>query len=258
MFAFAKPKMWMVVGLGVVVASSVGAGTVLSYVRTAHSQIGETIRDTVPITFELKRLKQMTSDLVPEIQTNQKVAASLDVEVDYLQREIEQMRKGQTEAEGQMQKLREALASQLEKYEFGGQSFTRQKIEDDLGQRLKRYGNTRIQLEAKERILGSRKQTLAAATEKIRQYQHQHQLLVETAESLQSELELVEMAQHSGIFSFDKSKLNQAKKLSMEVEKKIRTLQKLVNGQQQVQGEIPVEADSRPITEVYDDYFTKK
>ncbi|MDC0176263.1 hypothetical protein OAJ60_04955 [Planctomycetaceae bacterium] len=258
MFAFAKPRMWVVVVLGVIVASSVGAGTVLSYVRTAHSQIGETIRDTVPITFELKRLKKMTSDLVPEIQANQKVAASLDVEVDYLQREIKQIRKGQTEAESQMKKLREALASQLEKFEFGGQSFTRQKIEDDLGQRLKRYGNTRIQLEAKERILESRKQTLGAATEKIRQYQHQHLLLVENAESLQSELELVEMAQQSGSFSFDKSKLNLAKELSVDVEKRIRTLQKLVDGQQQVTGEVPVEADSRPITEVYDTYFAKQ
>ena len=46
--------------------------------------------------------------------------------------------------------------------------------------------------------------------------------------------------------------------LSREVEKRIRTLQKLVDGQQQVRGEIPVEADSRPIEEVYDDFFAEK
>ena len=54
------------------------------------------------------------------------------------------------------------------------------------------------------------------------------------------------------------SHLFSAKELSVDVEKRVRTLQKLVDGQQQVTGEVPVEADSRPITEVYDTYFAKQ
>ena len=66
---------WCVAALGTLLVSSVGAGTLWSYFRTVHAEIGRQVRDAVPIGFELKRLEQMTADLIPEIQANQKVAA---------------------------------------------------------------------------------------------------------------------------------------------------------------------------------------
>ena len=250
-----KPsRLWIGAAVAVVV-TSIGAGTVWSYIRTAHAELGQKIRDTVPITFELKRLEQLTRDLIPEIRANQKVAAQLDVEIEYLQREIDAMEEAQAEEKAQMQKLRKALVEDSKSYEFGGREYARQEVEHDLEQRLQRYDNAAVQLAAKRRIQQERRRTLAAATDKICHYQQQQDLLAEKAESLKAELKLVELAQETGNFEFNHSKLNQAKDLALELEKRLAVVQKLVDGQRQVSDEIPVEVDARPIIQRFDEYF---
>ena len=234
-----------------------GVGTVWRFVRTAQHAVRESVRDAVPLTFELQRLEQLTRDLIPEIQSNQKVAAQLDVEVEYLQREVEAIGKSQVDARSQMEKLRTALDSSNGKHDFGGRPFSKAEIELDLNRRLERFENDAIQKQAKEKLLEARRRTLSAATEKIQQYQRQHAMLVEKAESLQGELKLVELASNAQDIAFDGSKLKQAKELSEQVEKRIRTVQKLVDGQV-VPNEIPVDADARPVTERFDTYFGRK
>jgi len=253
----ASSKLWIVVA-AVLVVTSIGLGTALSYFRTAHAQLGQAIRDAVPIAFELKRLEKMTSELIPEIRANQKVAAQMDVEIEYLGREIEAMRTSQMKDKSRMDKLRRALDEKKESYEFDRRPFTRHEVEQDLERRLHQYDSGAVQLAAKEQILKARGQTLAAATDRIRQYQQQHGLLVQKAESLKAELKLVELAQETGSFKFNQGKLKEAQQHAEEVEKRIRTAQKLLAGQQQVAGEIPVEADARPVAERFDEYFAAK
>jgi hypothetical protein len=118
-------------------------------------------------------------------------------------------------------------------------------VEEDLERRLARYDDRRIQLDAKQRILDSRRKTLQTATDKIQACRYQHDLLVDKAQSLQAELKLVELAQASRNFQFDHSKLQRSKDLALELEKRIRTLNKLVEGQQPLADEIPVAADTR-------------
>jgi chaperonin cofactor prefoldin len=250
-------KKWWLVSVVVLAVPTVSVGTIWSYVRTVQTEIGKQVRDAVPIGFELKRLEQMTADLIPEMQANRKVAAQLDVEIEYLEREVAEMGQSQRDAKAEMEKLREALRKKQDRYEFGGQSFTRRQVEDDLSRRLTRYEDTRVRQEAKQRILDARRKTLDAATDKIRACQQQHDLLVEKAESLQAELKLLELAQASGNFQFDHSKLQQTKDLAVSVEKRIRTLHKLVDGEQQLADGIPVEADERSATEKFDEYFSK-
>jgi DNA repair exonuclease SbcCD ATPase subunit len=237
------------------VISSVGVGTAWSYLRTAHGALGQSLRDAVPIEFDLKRLQQMTDDLIPEIRTNQKVAAQLDVEIEYLGQEVQALRQSQTQAREQMRKLRQSLDTASASFTFGGKKFTKDEIEHDLAQRLERFDDGEKQLTVKERILAMRRQTLAAATGRIRQFQQQQELLSQKVESLKAELKLAELADASGSFQFDNSKLAQAKEAEAEVEKRIRVLEKLVEGDRQVSGEIPVEADSRPVSQKYDEYF---
>ena len=252
---FSKPVTWVVAAT--LMVSTVGAGTVWSFVRTAQHAVGESVRDAVPLTFELQRLEQLTRDLIPEIQSNQKVAAQLDVEVEYLQREVEAIGQTQLESRSQMEKLRAALDSSAGKHEFGGRTFTKAEIETDLNRRLERFESDAVQKQAKEKLLEARRRTLSAATEKIQQYQRQHDMLVVKAESLEGELKLVELASNAHDIAFDGSKLKQAKELAQQVEKKIRTVQKLVDGQA-VPNEIPVDADARPASERFDSYFGRK
>jgi prefoldin subunit 5 len=251
---FRVSRLWLAASVALLV-SSVGAGAIWSYARTMHAEIGRQVRDAVPIGFELKRLEQMTAELIPDIQANQKVAAQLDVEIEYLEREIAELDEAQQKAKAEMDKLRESLRNKQDEFTFGGQSFTRRQVEEDLARRLARYDDGRIRLDAKQRILDARRKTLLAATDKIQACKYQHDLLVEKAESLQAELKLLELAQASGNFQFDHSKLQRTKDLALGLEKRIRTLNKLVEGQQPLADGIPVDADTRSATDKFDAYF---
>lgn len=250
-----RPKNLLIVSLVSLAATSVGVGTVWSYLRAAHATLGDTIRDTMPITLDLKRLEQATDALIPDIRANQTVAAQLDVEIEYLEREIQAMSARQVEAKDEMQKLRSSLKEDRETYEFGDQQFSRREVENDLRRRLKRYDSTAVQLAAKKRILEKRRHTLEAACEKIQEYQHQQASLAQKADLLKEQLALVGPQSQTGGFEFNSGKLNEAKMLAERVEKRIRVLQKLVDGDREVSGEIPVDADTRPVTEEFDEYF---
>jgi len=248
-------RWWIAGGIAVLVVSSLGVATTWSYLKTLHRGVGEAIRDATPISFELRRLDGMIAELVPEIRRNQKVVAQLEVEVEYLEREVATMQSEQEEAFAQMRKLREALGEQRPHYQFAGQSYTRDQVEQDLARRLDRYEERRAQLAAKEQLLEQRRRTLEAAVAKVTEYRRQYEQLVAKAESLQAELKLVEAAQAAGKLQFDQSKLAQAKQLAQEVEKRIRVLQRLVDADRQAEGQIPVDAEVRPAVERFDELF---
>ena len=251
-------KSWGIAAAITLVVSSVGLGTTLSYIRTAHSQVGKAIRDATPLTFELKRLETMTTDLIPLIRTNQRVAAQLDTEFEYLTREVDELRKSQEEALSQMKKLRGDLQGQQAEFRYGDRTFSRSEVEKDLAHRLDRYDQIQEQMAAKEKIQIAQKKTLDAAIDNIRQYEYQRDLLVEKGHSLQAELKLAEAAQAEGAFQFDQSKMSQAKLLALEVEKKIRTLQKVADADRTFDGDIPVEVDTRPVMQRFDEQFAAK
>lgn len=249
---------WLWIIGGVLLVSSLGVGTTWSYLKTAHTSIGQTIRDATPIEFELKRLEQAIGDLLPEIRANQKVAAQLEVESEYLEKELQAMQDSQAEEFEKMKQLREALREDKDEYTFGGRTFTRQQVEDDLDRRLRRYEDIESQIAAKQKILESRRRTLAAATAKIQEYRHQHNLLCQKAESLKADLKNIELAQAAGRFEFDESQLKRTKDLAGEVEVRIRTLQRVIEQEWMVDEGIPVDVDKRSVTERFDQLPSKQ
>jgi myosin heavy subunit len=245
----------MVGGIAALVISSLGVATSWSYVKTLWRGVGETIRDATPIAFDLQRLDGMIRDLEPEIRRNQQVVAQLEVEVEYLEREVATMKAEQGAALAQMRNLREALRGSESQFVFAGKTYSRDDVERDLQRRLDQYEQRNSQLEAKDQLLEQRRRTLAAAESKVFEYRRQYEQLVAKGEGLQAELKLAEAAQAAGSFEFDRSKLEQSKQLAKDVEKRIRVLQRLVDSQRQPAGEIPVETDTRPAAQRYDDLF---
>ena len=59
-----------------------------SYLSTSVGRIKESVKQSVPVSFELDRARKMVKDLVPDIQRNMHVIAQEEVEVDRLQHQI--------------------------------------------------------------------------------------------------------------------------------------------------------------------------
>lgn len=252
------PRWWVVGGLVALVVSSLGGVTTWSYLKTAWRGVGETIRDATPIAFDLQRLHEAIRDLEPEIRRNQQVVAQLEVEVEYLEREVATMQAEQEKAVAQMRTLRTALDTDTHLVKLGDQEYTKARVERDLQRRLDHYEQQTSQCAAKTQLLEQRRRTLEAASKKVFEYRRQYEQLLAKAESLQGELALAEAAQAAGQMSFDSNKLAQSKALAQEVEKRIRVLQRLVDDQRRPEGEIPVDVDTRPAKERFDELFAPR
>jgi len=234
-----------------VLAAGFGVTGFRSYFRTATTEIMDSVRDLVPLEFEIKRLCQLTDEMLPEIEAQRKVAAEVDVDCEFLEKELTSLSAGLEEARGQMQPLREALDSSAETHRFGDRDWTRTEIERDLERRMVIYQERQAERTAKERLLATRRETLASATTRIHECQKQHVGLTQKIEVLRADLKRLELAQAAGKVSFDETKLQAARDLSTEVEKRLRTLARLVDGEAKPPV-IPVMADKRPLTERFD------
>lgn len=242
------------IAVGLVV-SSLGVGTTWSYLRTVHSELGQVIRDAVPISAELKRLDHDSQNLLPEIHANQRVAAQLDAEIETNDREVSELKNAQEVALAEMKKLRADLEQPDGSIEYGGRKYSRTEISADLDHRLKKYDELNEQLSSKQRLLETRRKTLATATANIREYQQQRDLLRDKVASLNAELSLIESSKAIGSVEIDNSKLRDAKQLAQEIETRIRTEQKFVERQRDESGKIPVSADVRPAAQRFDERF---
>lgn len=250
-----KIPWWVFAGVAVLVVGSLGVTTTWSYIKTAWRGVGKTIREATPIAFDLERLNNELRDLEPEIRRNQMVVAQLEVDVENLQQQIAAMEAEQAKALAEMRKLREALGSGKATFQFAGREYRRDEVETDLARRLDRYEARQTELEAKKALLQERRRNLEAAVKKVNEYRRQYEQLKIKAESLAAQLKTLESARAAGSVGVDESRISRAKELAKEIETRIRVAQRMLESEQKVEGEIPIDADTRPVTERFDEMF---
>lgn len=250
-----KIPWWAFAAVGALVVGSLGVTTTWSYIKTAWRGVGKTIREATPIAFDLERLNNELKDLEPEIRRNQGIVAQLEVDVENLQQQIAEMEAEQGKALAEMKKLREALGSGKATFQFAGREYRRDEVEMDLARRLDRYQVRQSELEAKKQLLEERRRNLEAAVKKVNEYRRQYDQLKIQAESLAAQLKTLETAEAAGTIGIDQSRLSRAKELAKEIEIRIRVAQRMLEAEQKVEGEIPVDVDTRPVTERFDELF---
>ena len=76
----------------------------------------------------------------------------------------------------------------------------------------------------------------------------------EKAEGLKAEIKILELAHANGDIQFNDSRLQQAREAASVLDKRVMTLQRLVV-ETEHPTEIPVQADSRAVTERFDAVF---
>ena len=64
----------------------------LSYVGTSLGWIKDSVKNSVPIDFEIQRARRMIKDLVPDIRCNMQLIAKEEVEVEHLDKQIAKLK----------------------------------------------------------------------------------------------------------------------------------------------------------------------
>ncbi|XZE53970.1 hypothetical protein SH139x_005746 [Planctomycetaceae bacterium SH139] len=242
----------------VLLTALLGGDLLWSYWQGMQGMVRNGLRDATSIQFDLVRLEQAIEALTPTLQQNRKAAVELDVEIEYLANGTKEMAKKQKLARAEMQELRDALDTPCSgTILIDGQAFDRPTVESDLLRRLESYKQTEKQLGIRQALLSKRRQTLEHAVSYIRDNEREQIVLAELANSLNAELKLLEVASATSGMHFDQPDLAKTKQLATDIEKRIRTLQRLCD-QDQFQHEVSVNLDRRTVTEQFDQTFANK
>jgi chromosome segregation ATPase len=227
-----------------------------SYMSTSAGWVKDSVKSSVPMEFEIERARTMIKDLVPDIQKNMHVIAKEEVEVERLEKQIAQAETKLSVDRASLLKLKSDLASNQDRYEYGGRSYTVSQVKLDMANRFERYKTGDATLASLREIHGARQNSLDAARQKLEGMLAAKRQLEVDVENLEARLKMVEAAQTTSEYNFDDSRLSRAKELISDLRTRLDVAAKMVDAQGNFHSEIPLEETATgDIVEEVTEYF---
>jgi len=226
-------------GIGTTLIGGLLFGTdAFSYVKTTASRVHDTVKDSVPVEFELERAHKMIQDLTPEIRRNMHLIAKEEVEVEKLENRVSKLDEKLANSKADILRLKTDLDDDRTYYTYAGHEYSRTAVQNDLANRFERFKTqdaTRVKLES---ILRARQQGLEAARAKLDAMLSARRQLEVDVENLEARQKMVEVAQTSSNFNFDDSQLSRTRRLVDDIRTRIEVAEKMVDAEGEFAPEI--------------------
>ncbi len=206
-------KKAIVAGGAVALLSGLAVSPVASYTRCGVSWLQDSASDAVPLEWELKRARQMISDLKPEITDNAKRIAFEKIEVGRLEKQLSETQENLAKAQTDIQRLTDDLEGGNRHYTYAGKTYTSVQVHDDLKSRFKRFKTRRATADKLQQMLDARQASLAAAEQRMEEMLSARRQLEVEVENLQARVGALRVAQTASELNLDDSHLSQTRRL---------------------------------------------
>jgi hypothetical protein len=211
-----------------------------SYVGTSAGQVRDSVRNSVPVEFEIERARKMVQDLVPDIRKNMHLIAKEEVEVEKINEQIASREDKQDKQKTEMMTLQTDLQSGASVFQYAGHSYSHERVKVDLARRFNRYKTQDITLASLREMRDARERSLAAAQDKLESMLAAKRELTVQLESLGAKLRMVEAKQAGSDFAVDDSQLSRAKQLVADLSTRLQIAERLVDSEGELIDEIPL------------------
>ncbi len=253
-------KMAMVGVLGALGAVAVAGTGAWSYVRTGVHSARQTVRDSMPIEWEIKRARDMITDLQPEIRRNAEIVAREEVAVKRLAEEISAKETLLSKSHSDILRLKEDLqsGSQAGKVHFtyAGRKYSEDQVRDDLSNRFKQFKVHEQTTGKLSQVLSAREKNLDASRRKLEGMLAAKRELEVEIENIQARLTLVEVAQTNSPIALDDGQLSSTRKLLDDIRTRIDVAERMVASEGALEGTINLDTPtSEDLLDEIADYF---
>lgn len=227
-----------------------------SYVKTGYRNVAGTVKESVPVQFQIDRARDMVRDLEPEIRHSMHVIAKEEVEVGELTKRISTADDKAVKDKSDIMRLQSDLSTGQSVFHYAGNSYSSSEVKQDLSRRFNRFKTADATLESLKQMRDARERNLEAARQKLTaMIAAQRQLQVEV-ENLEAKLKLVQVAEASSDFQFDDSQLARCKELMTDIRTRLDVATKLANADVNYQDEIPLDQSTEEdVTDQVTKYF---
>ena len=252
-------KTLIAAGATLLVAVVLFGRNTIGYIKTSMGYVHDSVKNSVPVGFEIDHARQMIQDLVPEVRKNMHVIAKEEVEVRRLEEQIANSESKLAKDKEQLLRLKTDLVTAKDTYSYGGRNYTAGEVRTDLANRFERYKTAEATLASLKQVHDARVKSLAAARQKLEGMLAQKRQLQVEVENLEARNQMVAAAQTTSNYQFDDSQLGHAKELVQNLKTRLEVSEKLVNAESEFQGEISLDkASPQNILDQVGDYFGEK
>ena len=129
--------------------------------------IEKSVKDSIPIEFEIQRARDLLEELLPEMRANLKLVAAEQVEVAELETDISDEADAIASEKGKVQILRNTLKQAQASYRIGNLDYDRDEVVEELARRFEHLRTAEQLLKGKRDLLRNRKRSLEAAVKKL-------------------------------------------------------------------------------------------
>jgi hypothetical protein len=207
---------------GLAMLGGLALGTDLgSYVRTSFHEVRSSVKDNIPVEFELRRARNLLDGVGPELHQNIRLVAEQEVEITNLKGDLQQGRQNLDAEKVRIEKLRNCLLTQKASFEFGGLDYTRPQLTQELSRQFTHFKEAEVSLSAKTELLSSRERSLSAAMEAMESAKAQKATLEAQIEGLEAQYHLVQAASKGTQVLVDHSRLAQAQQVVGDIRKQL-------------------------------------
>lgn len=242
----------LVVGLVGLLAFGRDAG---SYVSTAVGRARETVKDAVPLEFEIQRTKQMLTDLGPDIHKNMERIAKEEVELERLERQIASLEQRLSTERGRLSQLAGELKTGKPQIQLAGRTYTAEQVKVDLSARFARFKVSQETLDSLRQMQTARQKSVAAARHKLEGMLASRRQLQVDLEHLGARLKMVEAQQATSEYAFDDSRLARIKDQVADLRARLDVAERLVGVEQYFPAEIPLDEMSGDVVAEVEAYL---
>lgn len=203
------------------VGGMVFGSDLVSYVRSSAHSVSLAVKDDVPVDFQIRRVRDLLDDSVPEMQKNIRLMAEQEVDIASMKTDIAQCRQSLDDEKARLQKLRDALASPLSSFTFGEITYTRGQLTEELAQSFDDYKQAEAALEQKIQLLDTRQKALAEETVALERANTQRAALQAQVDALEGRYHLEQATASGTDLSIDSSKLAQAQQAVTDLRRQL-------------------------------------
>ncbi len=207
-----------------------------------------TVKSNVSLDFEVKRAREMVENLIPEIHNSYHVISEQQVDVEYINKEVQDKEAALKTQEKAISQLNDDLKSGKSQFIYASHSYTSKEVRDDLTRRFERFKSAKLALAHDQKILAARKKTLVANEKKLHALLNSKKDLEVKIEELDSRLKSLKAQEAISTLEIDNSQLTRAKKLIRELNRQLDVKEKMLDTEGKFGDLIPV--DSKPVSEI--------
>jgi len=251
-------KVLMAAGGGLLLVGLLFGRDAASYVSTSCGWVKQSVKDSVPVEFEIERARTMIRELDPEIRQNLHVIAREEVEVTRLRDQLTETEKNLAKDRKEIARMKGDLDQGGSVFVYAGRSYSTKQVETDLTRRFDRFKTKEATSDKLRQILQARETGLLAANDKLKGMQGAKRQLEVEVENLKARLEMVKVAETTGNFNFDDSRLARTREAIQEISARIDVAEKMAQTSTAMPDQIKLDdEESRNISDEVARYFDK-